>query len=544
MSEKTGPITNRVRNSAMPVSTWLGGDEGSPKAFRVSPSTTMILVNDVASSSTEGAIDSTVIARIRVMELLGEPLPTEMFTPPAPLTAGAVGGVGAAGAVGAAEAGPASRRTATVHSSAAPSPAPRGGARPRPRAGGARGWGQSSAADRPLAQLVNERPPAGAVEDGAGQGSRGDAGRQGGGVASARVLGPERAYRGAVLTERGVDGRGVHLGEQRHLLLRGADHEHDVCDTDDVQRAGAAHTLPRDDLDQTVALSETPLLRQPGGEQQHRGDEGQRQDQPDDHPGHADCCPSSAAVAASVTISLMRSPKSSSTTTTSPRAISVPFTSRSAGALAARSSSTTSPGCSDSSSCTVMRVRPISTVTSMATFRRRSRLPRRLRAAGRVTCRASVAWCSPSASSGTAMNMPLSRSPSRAATGSTTRSEAIRTRPSVAAAASRAGRRAAATSILPTGELFRASTTSAETTRTTSPLTSPDRPAATAEAASRGSGTESGSLTGAPGASTADAGTSAAAALAAAITTAETVWESWSVRAAVMLSPRWRSSAA
>src|SRR3954465_2409956 len=57
----------------------------------------MILVNDVASSSTEGAIDSTVIARIRVMELLGEPLPTEMFTPPAPSTAGAVGGVGGAG---------------------------------------------------------------------------------------------------------------------------------------------------------------------------------------------------------------------------------------------------------------------------------------------------------------------------------------------------------------------------------------------------------------------------------------------------------------
>src|SRR4051794_6583462 len=106
MSEKTGPITNRVRNSAMPVSSWLGGDEGSPRAFRVSPSTTMILVNDVASSSTEGAIDSTVIARIRVMELLGEPLPTEMFTPPAPLTAGAVGGVGAAGAGGGAGGGP------------------------------------------------------------------------------------------------------------------------------------------------------------------------------------------------------------------------------------------------------------------------------------------------------------------------------------------------------------------------------------------------------------------------------------------------------
>src|SRR3954454_15884082 len=109
MSEKTGPITNRVRNSAMPVSTWLGGDEGSPRAFRVSPSTTMILVNDVASSSTEGAIDSTVIARISVMELLGEPSPMEMSTLPSPGTTGATGAVGLTGAVGAADAGPASR---------------------------------------------------------------------------------------------------------------------------------------------------------------------------------------------------------------------------------------------------------------------------------------------------------------------------------------------------------------------------------------------------------------------------------------------------
>ena len=104
--------------------------------------------------------------------------------------------------------------------------------------------------------------------------------------------------------------------------------------------------------------------------------------------------------------------------------------------------------------------------------------------------------------------MPLSRSPSRAATGSSTRSEATRTRPSVAAAASSAGRSAAATSILPTGELFSASTTSAEITRTMSPLTSPDSPAATAEAAPGGSGTVSGSLTGLPGTSSTVAGTS------------------------------------
>src|SRR3954449_8540937 len=101
MSEKTGPITNRVRNSAMPVSTWFGGDVGRPRAFRVRPSTTMILVNEVHSSSSDGAIDSTVMARISVIELLGEPSPTWMFTSPAPGTTGAVGAVGEVGELGA-----------------------------------------------------------------------------------------------------------------------------------------------------------------------------------------------------------------------------------------------------------------------------------------------------------------------------------------------------------------------------------------------------------------------------------------------------------
>src|SRR3954447_13529359 len=116
MSEKTGPITNRVRNSAIPVSTWLGGDDGRPSAFRVRPSTTMILVNEVQSSSTDGATESTVIARISVIELLGEPSPIEMSTLPSPGTTGATGAVGCTGAVGAASAGPASRIAATVHS--------------------------------------------------------------------------------------------------------------------------------------------------------------------------------------------------------------------------------------------------------------------------------------------------------------------------------------------------------------------------------------------------------------------------------------------
>src|SRR3954468_4707581 len=114
MSENTGPITNSVRNSAMPVSTWFGGLCCRPSAFRVSPSTTMILVNEVASSSTDGATASTVTAMIRVIDVLGEPLPIEMSTPPSTAgTAGLVGAVGAVGAVGptgspgAADAGPA-----------------------------------------------------------------------------------------------------------------------------------------------------------------------------------------------------------------------------------------------------------------------------------------------------------------------------------------------------------------------------------------------------------------------------------------------------
>src|SRR5215213_10268355 len=97
MSEKTGPITNSVRNRAIPVSTWLGGDEGRPRAFRVRPRTTMILVNEVQSSRTDGATESTVIARISVIELLGVPSPMEMSTLPSPGTAGSTGAVGAAG---------------------------------------------------------------------------------------------------------------------------------------------------------------------------------------------------------------------------------------------------------------------------------------------------------------------------------------------------------------------------------------------------------------------------------------------------------------
>src|SRR3954447_3535417 len=108
MSEKAGPITKIVRNSAIPVSTWLGGDVARPRALRVSDSTTSIFVNEVTSSSADGAIDSTVIARIRVTAWLGLLPPREMSPPPLSTT-GATGADGAVGAVGAADAGSASR---------------------------------------------------------------------------------------------------------------------------------------------------------------------------------------------------------------------------------------------------------------------------------------------------------------------------------------------------------------------------------------------------------------------------------------------------
>src|SRR3954454_6582319 len=115
MSLKTGPMTKIVRNSAIPVSTWFGGEVGRPRALRVSASTTRILVNEVTSSSADGAMDSTVIARSRVTAVLGLLPPTLMFTPPS--TTGATGAAGGVGAVGAAEAGSASSSTAAVTAS-------------------------------------------------------------------------------------------------------------------------------------------------------------------------------------------------------------------------------------------------------------------------------------------------------------------------------------------------------------------------------------------------------------------------------------------
>src|SRR5262245_61760885 len=85
-------------------------------------------------------------------------------------------------------------------------------------------------------------------------------------------------------------------------------------------------------------------------------------------PGYA-----ASATTAEPATSVMRSPNSSSITTTSPRAIGRPFTNRSTGLSANRSSVTTDPGPSASAWPSVIRVRPTSTVSSTITSFSRSR---------------------------------------------------------------------------------------------------------------------------------------------------------------------------
>jgi hypothetical protein len=59
----TGVITKNVRNSARPISTWLGGMFCMPIALRMNDSTMMMRVKPVSMMSSEGASDSTVSSR-------------------------------------------------------------------------------------------------------------------------------------------------------------------------------------------------------------------------------------------------------------------------------------------------------------------------------------------------------------------------------------------------------------------------------------------------------------------------------------------------
>src|SRR5256885_9593114 len=107
MSLSTGPMMNRLRKSASPASTWFGGTEVRPSAFRTIDRTTKIFVKLVHMSSRAGATESTVSAIRMTIELDGLPFGPLTWTPtvappvPVELVTGPTGGVGAAGTAGA-----------------------------------------------------------------------------------------------------------------------------------------------------------------------------------------------------------------------------------------------------------------------------------------------------------------------------------------------------------------------------------------------------------------------------------------------------------
>src|SRR5256885_14882514 len=106
MSPRTGPMMNRLIKSASPASTWFGGTEVRPSAFRTIDRTTKIFVKLVHINSSAGATDSTVSASRMTIELLGLPFGPLTVTPtvaspvPVELVTGPTGGVGAAGTAG------------------------------------------------------------------------------------------------------------------------------------------------------------------------------------------------------------------------------------------------------------------------------------------------------------------------------------------------------------------------------------------------------------------------------------------------------------
>src|SRR6185369_1277489 len=128
----------------------------------------------------------------------------------------------------------------------------------------------------------------------------------------------------------------------------------------------AGQLLAGHDLQEGAAAAGQRAAGELGQAPQQPEDDQERENDPNGQLDHAQ------ALSDGPTISVIRMPKFSSMTTTSPRAMSRPLTSRSAGPPAARSSSITAPGVSDSSSRTLMRVRPSSAVTSISTSWRRS----------------------------------------------------------------------------------------------------------------------------------------------------------------------------
>ncbi len=94
---KTGLMTKKLMNIDSPASTWFGGTDVNPSAFRVIDKTTKILVKLVISSSNDGATETTVSSSRIEIDVLGLP-PTSTVSEPLPPAVDTVGLDGAVGA--------------------------------------------------------------------------------------------------------------------------------------------------------------------------------------------------------------------------------------------------------------------------------------------------------------------------------------------------------------------------------------------------------------------------------------------------------------
>src|SRR5438045_2221017 len=98
-AEKTGPITNSVRNSARPINTWFGGTPLRLRALRVRPRTMTMRVKLVIRINSAGTIEMSVSSStIDSGELVAPPL---VFLPVLPKLIDTAGlpGVGVGGVV-------------------------------------------------------------------------------------------------------------------------------------------------------------------------------------------------------------------------------------------------------------------------------------------------------------------------------------------------------------------------------------------------------------------------------------------------------------
>src|SRR3954467_15234597 len=103
MAVSTGVMMNRLRKSASPASTWFGGDCCRPRALRVRPSTTRILVKLVQVSTMAGSSESRVIVRMTDTDELGlsvRPLSLTLTSLESRFCLGPFGPAGSAGAAG------------------------------------------------------------------------------------------------------------------------------------------------------------------------------------------------------------------------------------------------------------------------------------------------------------------------------------------------------------------------------------------------------------------------------------------------------------